>query len=162
MDNGLNLFDNQTYTRQDIQAELAKALYESTDLEFLIEEFVKTENSEYHIPSDYKFYVFNGEIACIHLINRLSPKTGCQGFYTENWELMSTVNDKYEDVPYQEPPSCLKEMVQHAKQFSKAYQIFVRVDFYATDKGAVFGEFSPTPHLGENFTPYGEKLLTSY
>lgn len=53
-------------------------------------------------------------------------------------------------------------MVQLAKQLSKTYQLFVRVDFYATDKGAVFGEFSLTPHLGKNFTPYGEKLLTSY
>ena len=38
-------------------------------------------------------------------------------------------------------------------------RIFVRIDFYATDKGAVFGEFTPTPFRGLFFTPHADKLF---
>jgi hypothetical protein len=44
-------------------------------------------------------------------------------------------------------------MTEAAVRFSKAYEIFCRVDFYATDKGAVFGEFTPIPAVGKGFTP---------
>lgn len=162
MKNGLNLFDNIRYTEEEIKLELAKLLYENPSIHFLVEEFLSDEEGVCKIQNDYKFYMFNGRVACIHLINRLSPKKGFQGFYSENWEQLDCVNDYYEDIPFQKAPACLPEMIRHAKTLSQAYEIFVRIDFYATDKGAVFGEFSPTPHLGGNFTNYGDKLLTSY
>jgi hypothetical protein len=38
---------------------------------------------------------------------------------------------------------------------------YVRVDLYATDRGCVFGEFSPTPTRGEDHSAFGEELLYS-
>lgn len=49
-----------------------------------------------------------------------------------------------------------------AKRLSNTYEIFTRIDFYATDKAAVFGEFTPTPGAGNDFTPEGDKLLSAY
>lgn len=162
MKNGVNLLDKRAYSQEDLVVFLKKALRENKRLEFLIEEFVRTEQGECAIPNDFKFLMFNGEIASIVVINRLGAKEGYQDFYDENWNKMDPLTVIYPSEGYREPPACLNEMIAAARKLSKAYGIFVRVDFYATDKGAVFGEFTPTPSRGHGFTPYGEELLTYY
>lgn len=162
MNNGINLLDKHPCTQRDIKNALSVALSLNPQLEFLIEEFLKSEQEEYRIPDDYKFLAFNGEIASIVLIKRLGRKEGFQDFYDENWNPMDELTVIYPSAGYREPPACLSEMVAQVKKLSREYGIFVRVDFYATDKGPVFGEFTPTPSLGEGFTPYGEELLTYY
>jgi hypothetical protein len=113
-------------------------------------------------PTDYKFYCFNGEIACLYVINRLSPKSGFGAFYDENWNLVKKVQFNYPPKLNQQAPACFKEMVKTAKILSKSYGMFVRIDLYATRKGCVFGEFTPTPSMGMNFTSFGKKLMLSY
>ena len=162
MNGTLNLMDKQTYTEQAILEKLSNELDKNPHLEFLIEEFVRTEKGEYKIPDDYKFFIFNGEIAGIQVINRLSPKKGYTTFYDENWNQIENFNTYYPKGTYQQPPTCLAEMIEHAKILSRAYDIFARIDFSATDKGAVFGEFTPTPFKGFLFTPAGEKMLVNY
>lgn len=162
MNNGVNMLDKTAYSLEELRLYMQKALADNPKLEFLIEEFVRNEDGEYVIPNDYKFLMFNGEIASIVRINRLGPKEGFQDFYDENWNVMDNLTVIYPNQGYREPPECLREMIEGARKLSKAYGIFVRVDFYATDKGAVFGEFTPTPSRGYGFTPYGEELLTYY
>ncbi|WP_345160825.1 ATP-grasp fold amidoligase family protein, partial [Pontibacter saemangeumensis] len=111
---------------------------------------------------DYKFYTFNGEVASIQVINRLGPAKGLTSCYDENWKLMPNVNTYYPQAETQPPPTCLHELLQQAKLLSRSYGIFVRIDFYATDKGAVFGEFTPTPFKGKFFTPEAEKSFINY
>jgi hypothetical protein len=53
-------------------------------------------------------------------------------------------------------------MLTQVKSLSKEYGIFCRIDFYATPKGPVFGEFTPTPFKGKYFTVRGEKLFIHY
>jgi hypothetical protein len=154
--------NGKTYLKEDIKEILAKALSTNRKLEFLFEEFVRTESGVYKIPDDYKFYMFNGEIACIQVINRTGPSKGFTTFYNENWQVMENVNTYYPKGEYQQPPKCLQEMIVKAKELSRSYEVFVRIDFYATDNGAVFGEFTPTPFKGFCYTPEGEKLFTNY
>ncbi len=106
--------------------------------------------------------MFNGQIACIQVINRLSNTNGVTSWYDESWDQLPNLTTNYPDGKEQPMPECLQEMIDCAVKLSKSYEIFVRVDFYATDKGAVFGEFTPTPGLGVGFTPGGNKLLTQY
>lgn len=162
MKDGLNLFDKKSYTTSEIQACLRTNLNNNVQLEFLVEEFLVNEDGKYDILTDYKFYAFNGNIAAILVINRLSPKTGFQTAYTERWMPTSELVTSYPKGELQNPPACFKEMVEGVKKLSKAYEIFVRVDYYATNKGAVFGEFSPTPSLGNNSTPFARKLFKSF
>lgn len=162
MKNNLNLFDKKKYTNNEIQACLSTDLYNNAQLEFLVEEFLVNEDGKYDILTDYKFYAFNGNIAAILVINRLSPKTGFQTAYTEQWVPTSELVTSYPKGRPQNPPACFEEMIEAVKKLSKAYEIFVRVDYYATNKGAVFGEFSPTPSLGNNSTPFARKLLKSF
>ncbi|MFD2513093.1 ATP-grasp fold amidoligase family protein [Pontibacter locisalis] len=162
MDHSVNLMDKRSYTREEITETLGKALAQNPYLEFLIEEFVRSEKGEYTIPDDYKVYTFGGEVACIQVINRLGRKEGLTSFYSESWDLLENMNTLYPETTYQQPPECLQEIIARAKELGRSYGIFVRIDFYATDKGAVFGEFTPTPGMGKGFSPYADRLFIGY
>lgn len=162
MNSSINLMDGKTYPQEDIKKVMAKALSENENLEFLIEEFVRTEDGIYKIPDDYKFYMFNGQIAAIQVINRSNSAKGSNSWYDENWNETISITSNYKQGKIQQAPKCLPEMIEYAKKLSREYGIFSRIDFYATDKGAVFGEFTPTPALGKGFTPEGDKLLSEY
>jgi hypothetical protein len=163
MKGGLNLLDKRTYTQKQILEVLKDALGKNQHLEFLLEEFVRTEKGQYKIPDDYKFYMFDGKIALIEIINRLGPSEGSFACYDEDWNLIPNIaNSKYKTAAYQAPPACLSTMIEWAKKLSKAYQIFVRVDFYATDKGAVFGEFTATPGSAYYLTAVADNMLTRH
>lgn len=162
MDHGTNLFDSKVYTPAEIIAILKEAVAKKHDQEFLVEEFLQNEDGKHSILTDYKFFCFNGEIATIYEIERTGPKSGLSTFYDENWKQMKNVHIFYPPKPASKEPACFKDMVEQAKRLSKAYGIFVRLDFYATNKGAVFGEFTPTPALGGGHTRYGRKLLIEY
>jgi hypothetical protein len=162
MDGGLNHFDQKRYTPLQILKHLQDDLEKNPILEFLFEEFVQTEDGRYAIPNDFKFLCFNGTVASIVVIDRLSPKEGYSYFYDEHWNKMKRVHHLYPGKVEPEKPACFDEMLEQAKKLSKAYGIFVRIDFFATSKGAVFCEFTPTPALGRGFTAYGKKLLLKY
>ena len=162
MDHGTNLFDGKTYTPEEIKAALKEAIAKKADQEFLIEEFLKNEAGEHSVLTDYKFFCFNGEIAVVWEIQRIGPKTGHATFYDEHWQQLDEVHVFYPPKEKGPAPKCFPDMVRQAKSLSKAYGIFVRLDFYATDRGAVFGEFTPTPALGRGHTRYGKKRLLKY
>jgi len=162
MKNSQNLLDGKTYSHEEIRKILAAALLENENLAFLIQEFVKTEDGLHNIPDDFKFYMYEGEVCCIQVINRLNRSEGFTSWYDENWHFISNLTINYPEGKEQNAPKYLTEMIAAAKRLSTAYEIFCRIDFYATDKGAVFGEFTPTPALGKGFTPAGDKLLASY
>lgn len=162
MSNGFNFFDKKTYTIDQLRALLQEFIDNNPKVEILVEEFVQTEEQVYMIPADYKMYLFNGEMAVFQVSQRWALKQGWINFYDETWQPLPPVRDMYPLGPKLNPPKCFKEMVEMGKRLSKAYEVFVRVDFYATPKGPVFGEFTPTPGLGKHYTPYGDKLLTDY
>jgi len=162
MDHDTNLFDGQHYKPEEIVSILKDAVDKKEDLEFLIEEFLQNEAGEHHVLTDYKFFCFNGEVAVVWEIQRLGPKTGFATFYDENWNRIDEVHVFYPPKEAGEAPACYADMLAQAKRLSKAYGMFVRLDFYATNKGAVFGEFTPTPALGKGHTRFGRKLLLKY
>lgn len=162
MDDGLNHFDQKRYTPDQILERLQQALDKNPDLEFLFEEFVQTEDGRYTIPNDFKFLCFNGVVASIAVIDRVSPKVGYSYFYDEQWNKMKRLHHLYPGRDEPAKPACFDDMLEQAKTLSKAYGIFVRIDFFATSKGAVFCEFTPTPAKGRGFTGYGKKFLLKY
>ena len=162
MDKGLNLFDHKTYDFEQIRAILKNMVDSQPGLEILIEEFLQNENGTYGIQTDYKVFCFKGEVAAIWVINRESPSSGFSSCYDEHWNPIPMINGIYPFKAHQEKPSCFDEIVAQAKLLSLSYGIFVRIDFYATPKGAVFGEFTATPSMGKRFTRFGKKLLAEY
>ena len=53
-------------------------------------------------------------------------------------------------------------MVTQVKTLGKMLGCFMRIDMYATSRGAVFGEFTPTPHGGSGYTEWADKYLATY
>lgn len=47
---------------------------------------------------------------------------------------------------------CADELISTAKLLGKSVGVFMRIDLYATTRGAVFGEFTPQPNGGKGFT----------
>ncbi|MCJ8165554.1 hypothetical protein MKJ04_11950 [Pontibacter sp. E15-1] len=162
MKNSLNLMDKRSYTPDALKEQLTLALAQNPHMEFLVEEFVRDEKGIYRIPDDYKIFLFDGEVALIDVINRISSTTGATSCYDKDWNMLPNTAVKYQQAPSQPPPLCLPEIMTDAKKLSSAYGIFVRIDFYATDNGAVFGEFTPTPSLGKAFPPKEDKLMATY
>jgi hypothetical protein len=162
INDGLNLMNNKAFDKDDINSTITEICKKDQNVEFLIEEFLQSENGEFKIPNDYKFYMFNGNIAAIQLINRLGPSKGFTTCYNQQWKQIANINTYYPKGSYETPPKCLDEMILKAKELSLIYEIFVRIDFYATTKGAVFGEFTPTPFMGNHYTPSAEKMFIKY
>ena len=61
-----------------------------------------------------------------------------------------------------ELPECFDEMVEAVKKIGSTLGIYMRIDMYATAKGAVFGEFTPTPHGGKGYSEWADKYLGSF
>ena len=57
-------------------------------------------------------------------------------------------------------PDCWDELCETAIKLGKELE-FMRIRFYATKRGAVFGEFTPQPHGGNGFTEEADKWLGS-
>lgn len=160
--NGLNLFDHKYYTPEKLRVALKLEIRKTPAQEFLVEEFLMNDDGAYEILKDYKFFCFRGKIATICVIRRISPQYGYNTFYDEHWNKMEMVNRTFSDGEDHPKPKCFDDMILQAKKLSLAYDIFVRIDFYSTPKGPVFGEFTPTPGMGNNYSKFGEELLLKY
>lgn len=162
MDNGFNVMDRIFYNSENLTEIMAKIIEENPYVNFILEEFVRNEQGQYTIPVNYKFHTFNGFIGGVSVINMTGPNDGFARAYDEHWNLIPDIENDFEKSPYQDPPVCLDEMISYAKRLSIAYEIYVRVDLYATDKGAIFGEFAPTPSKGRYFTKQSDKLFAKH
>lgn len=144
-----------TFTKQQLAETLRQVTRGFLGVPVLVEEFIKPEPGEYELPTEYKCHVFGERVGAIQVIQRKDNNRAKHRFYTTQWELfedpMSTILplDDYSD-----PPRCLDEMLASARTLGQAYGTYVRADFYASETGCVFGEFSSTPARGEAFTPY--------
>lgn len=162
MDKGYNHMDKQIYTTKELRNAMDSVLKQNHQNEFIIEEFLRSEDGIYRIPLDYKVHTFNGEIACIEVIDRKAPSIGLVNVFDDKWNVVENIGRRYTLGDNLTPPRCLDEIIRHCKALSKVYKIYVRIDFYATDKGAVFGEFTPTPGIGIGFTRKANAMLTRY
>jgi hypothetical protein len=58
-----------------------------------------------------------------------------------------------------DPPRCLEEQLACARRLGVACGTYVRIDMFATDRGAVFGELTNRPAGGAGFTPHAERYF---
>lgn len=158
MAGGRELLSQGAYTEKQLKDQLWQLTGGIFGLPILVEEFVTTEDGEYQLPVEYKCHVFGETVGAIQVIQRSGdPQHTRQRFYTAQWKLFE--DQMWPNLPpgtYIDPPQCLEEMLTLAKKLGKAYGAYVRVDFYASEKGCVFGEFSSTPARGRGFTTYAD------
>jgi hypothetical protein len=155
MANGLNLLDGTSHTSSELVKRLQESLRPWTRRRVLVEEFVRSETGTYRLPIDYKWYMFGDRVAAILYLDKQDEVKG--EYLDENWEVLPSLNPMYSWPKDEAPPAkpqCFDEMTSYAKTLGLAYESFVRVDLYASDRGCMFGEFAATPALGRGFTEF--------
>jgi hypothetical protein len=163
MANGVNLLDGQTYTPDQLSVAIRRGLRPLTRRRVLVEEFIRSESGDYSLPDEYKFYAFRSQLAGVLYIRRAEPARSL--YFTENWERLPALHPAYpwpETEPLPEPPRCFEELRSCAAALGRAYETFVRVDLYASDRGCIFGEFTATPAKGLGFTDFCNERFERY
>lgn len=117
---------------------------------FMVEEFIR-ENDSTMLPLDYKVHTFNGCIGAIQLYDWNAVNTR---FYSQDWQPFefAFISDHEPDVS-RPAPEKLDELLEYAARISRAYGLYIRVDFLLSDRGFVFGEMCATPGDAQYYTP---------
>ncbi len=108
----------------------------------LIEEFL--EDAEFSPPLDYKYYIINGKIAFIEVVQGRFEKGSYVTIYDYNWNRLTFThgNPIGNDI---KKTQNLKEMNELAIKLSEDFD-FARIDLYnINQEGIVFGEITPFP-----------------
>lgn len=155
LDGDTDLMSGKRVDRSDLPA-----LY-SEHGRLIVEELLSDYDSRFPIPRDFKIFAAGGRVHVVQVIDRNGPpKRVCHSFYDRKWK---RVPDRFKTNLTESPdiakPPFHKDLIRAAERISRDIDVFMRLDFYMTPRGPVFGEFTPTPADGWNFTPYADKLL---
>jgi TupA-like ATPgrasp len=103
-------------------------------------------------PSDYKFYVFEGEVAVIEVhADRYDDHR--VRYYLPDWSPLEVGVGITPLAAVTAPPDNLEKMVEIAGELGRPFD-FMRVDLYNVNGECFFGELSPYPGSGiEPFHP---------
>jgi teichuronopeptide biosynthesis TupA-like protein len=114
----------------------------------LIEEFIPPDDGSAGFPIEYKCHTFGSKVAAIQVIERTALHANAHRFYTPDWDSFPDLMDGYYPLAGpRAPPRCLDEMLETATRLGTAIGTYMRIDFFASDAGAVFNEFSSTPQI---------------
>jgi glycosyltransferase involved in cell wall biosynthesis len=170
MKEGNEILTHRSYSRDEICTSLAKDEFITTSKPaIMIEELLEPEKKQEldGLPRDFKFYCFGEQIAMIHVVLRKSEINKDENehqYYTPEFNLIQTQimeKRKQGKIPI-ERPDCWEEMIQSVKTIGMELGIYMRIDMFATNRGAVFGEFTPTPHGGNGYSDFANKYLGTF
>jgi TupA-like ATPgrasp len=104
-------------------------------------------------PTDYKFFVFAGEVAAIQVdVDRHSAHR--RRIYRADWTPLDVTSGGHPLAPKEEPPGNLEEMLRIASDIGQSFD-FIRVDLYSIDGLIAFGEVTPYAGSGlDRFVPW--------
>ena len=167
---GNDILTHQALSRDDIVQQLkSDEFYQQKKPEIMIEELLTPEekSADDVIPRDYKFYCFGEKIVLIHVALRRSEIHKEQNehhYLLPNFALMEmkVMKHREQNQTPLERPDCWEEMIEAVQTIGKAVGIYMRIDMFATKRGAVFGEFTPTPHGGKGYTEIVDKYLAGF
>ena len=157
---GRELLRQESATESELRRQLSRLRRLRYPATILIEEFVRDDDRGYRLPLEYKCHVFAESVAAIEVIERTGFQTGTKRWYTPGWEpFPDPMHVGLPQAEIRDPPACLEEMLRQASTLGAQLQTYMRIDFFATDRGCVFNEFSSLPGGGLDFTPYCDDLF---
>ena len=81
-------------------------------------------------------------------------------FYTRDWtKFADAFQTTYLPGPPIPPPSLLPKLISAAELIACDLGAFLRLDFYLTSNGPIFGEITWNPFNGEGFTHFGARYM---
>ena len=137
---------------------IAPSIGLAADANWLIEELIADINPRYAVPRDFKLMAAGGRTHLLKVVNRnFEHDRWCISWFTRSW---TYINERMNYVcllgPGMTKPAGYESLLGAADQLARALGIYIRLDFYLTANGPVFGEFTPFPGLGLYNTEIGE------
>ncbi|WP_198411193.1 ATP-grasp fold amidoligase family protein [Marinimicrobium alkaliphilum] len=129
----------------------------SPSTKVMIEEFIVDALYPDMVPLDYKAHCYGGRVIFFQVINRNKDQRS-QSFYSRQWDRLPHVIADYPEGKNIPVPECLNDLVRYADRIASDAQQMLRLDFYVTTKGPMFGEYTTYPAAGRNFTDYGNAI----
>ena len=127
--------------------------------QIMVEELLEPCNK---ILYDIKCFCFYGEVKYIHVIHPQN-RNECYMFNPKGYREYIYVRDKSSEDNFIEKPKYFFDIIKKANKvashLTKDYAL--RIDFYSTTKGEMFGEFTFNPSAGNGLTESGDKLMGS-
>lgn len=120
------------------------------DNKIIIQEKVTDFDIRYKIPRDFKFYVFNGELSLILVIDR-NYKPAISLWYDKNFQPITDgrvrcVSPYVRTLTYYTPPIGFEVLIDFATNISKLINTpFASIDIYKSTQGPMLGEITLTP-----------------
>jgi len=122
-----------------------------THQKVIVEELLEAEIPDTPLL-DIKLFYFAGELLFLQIIdptkrpeNRIYPRF----HYSSNWQRLPIHKLEAPLNEHMERPACLDEIIQWGNLVASAFfpHTFIRLDFYPTNKGAIFGETTLAPNF---------------
>jgi len=122
-----------------------------THQKVIIEELLEAEQENEPLL-DIKLFYFAGNLAFLQIIdptkrpeNRIYPRF----HYSIHWQRLPIHKQEAPLDDHMERPKCLDDIIMWGNKIAAAYfpNTFIRLDFYPTNKGAVFGETTLAPNF---------------
>lgn len=153
IDQVINFLKKNKHQRRGCQ-ESVKKIKQKIIIEELLSD---STGSEFLV--DIKLFSFYGKCHYIYMQTKFmdAPKR----YYDINFNRVKLRKSDDSIKNYHKKPLHFDEIIACSNKIAERYfsNTFVRLDFYSTKKGPVFGEFTFNPSGGHNFTEKGDKLL---
>ncbi len=156
------LLRNLPVSREEIREFLPRSRFLRRPVPVLIEELIKPEDGRAALPLELKCHTFAGRVAAIQVVERRVAYELGSRFYTTDWEPISDqMNTVFPlDEELKDPPRGLERMLALAGAMGTSINTYMRIDFFATERGCVFNEFSSVPGGRTRWaTPYCDELF---
>lgn len=113
------------------------------------------------IPRDFKVFTVAGNAAYtrVHDRNARDGRRSLASFDRNGKRLPSTLKGWPEAAEDMALPEGYAHLIEMAEEISRKLPWLLRLDFYLTDRGPVFGEFTTFPNAGLDSTPFSKRTL---
>lgn len=163
--NGEDLLRRGRYSLADLPGymrSIAPSIELAPDADWLVEELIADVNPRYAVPRDFKFVAAGGRVHLLYVVNRnFGHETSYSSWFARPW---TYINDRMNHLclfgPNMMKPAGYDLLLAAADQLAQVLGVYVRIDFYLTNNGPVFGEFTPFPDHGLYNTEIGERALS--
>ena len=152
---GVDLRTQQPLDIEEIKQYLKLHLLPSgtsvTHQKVMVEELLEAEIADSPLL-DVKLFYFSGELLFLQIVdsstrpeNRVYPRF----HYSPMWKRLSIHTQEAPLDQHVQKPQCLPDIIQWGNRIATTFfpNTFIRLDFYPTNKGVVFGETTLTPHF---------------
>lgn len=153
--NGIDQRTQEPINREKIIEYLNKHLLKPgtniTHQKVIIEELLEANQADMPLL-DIKLFYFAGNLVFLQIIDpskRPEDRIYPRFHYSKNWQRLPMHKQEAPLDEHMERPKCLDEIIMWGNKIAAIYfpDTFIRLDFYPTNKGAVFGETTLAPNF---------------